>query len=254
MATFTTSAAILTSWTNGPVAKILDQAVTLTMSADAPTYIDALGVTQVLRGLRQWGFSTEGMVSSPLVCTVPSITFANGYTTNIVGFDLTYSVPAVDATSAGTDATAYWRTFLQGVPSWSGNMFFHADDTEAGVAIATQAPTSCTMLFDGTNGFEGDIVTNSLSEQVRIGGVPAIQKGFQGGGALDVQGSNNILADGDAAKMTTGTAVLTYGTGVTRTGDAFFTSLAISARVGEPVTYSINAQGTGDLAFSDPGP
>lgn len=259
MGAIVTTEAIVSSWTGSPVAasKIVDQSVSLNMPGNTPTFIDGSGVTQVLQGLRSWTFSTNGWIGTPIVCSAPSITFSGGYTTNLLGWDLTYTVPAVETTNASqTDTGNLWQSFAPGVPSWAGNIFFRVDDAEPGVAAAHAGPTSCTLGFDGSNTLAGSIVTNSLGETVRIGEVPAVQYGFQGGGALTAAGTNNIVGAGAVAAMSPGEVVLKYGeagsTDITRTGDAFFTSLAISCRINEVVSYNIAAQGTGPLAFSDP--
>lgn len=259
MGAFVTKAKIVDSWTGSPVASslIVDQAVNLSVTAFVGTYFNASGVNTAVGGLRQWSFSVDGLIGSPLVCVNPSISFSGGNSTNLVGWDLSVSVPAVESTNDSQADTANgWASFLPGILSWTGNLFYRADDAEPGVLPAAQAATSCTLGFDASNTLEGDIILSGLTENVRIGDIPAIQHPFQGSGALTAAGSNNIVAAGAVGTMDAGACVLKYHevgtTDVTRAGDAFYTQLNISARVGELVTYGIQAQGTGDLAIADP--
>ena len=259
MSTFVTKAKIVESWAGSPVAGsyIVDQAVNVSAPADVPTYLDANGATAAVRGMREWNFSIDGLIGTPLVCNAPTLTFSGGGITNLIGWDISVSVTAVESTHFGqADTSSYWKSYLPGVLSWTGNLFYRADNDDPGVLPANQVASACTLGIDGSNTLSGTIITSGLTENVRIGEIPALQMPFQGSGTLTAAGTNNIVAAGAVAAMDPGAVVLKYGevgaTDVTRTGSAFFTGLNLSCQIGSMVTYGIQAQGTGALAVSDP--
>lgn len=221
-------------------------------------------------GLGEWSGTITSQISPAALGANGSVTFS-GLGGNISGYTLNLNANATESTVFSGSGVA-WKTFLPGLFDWSGTFTGDLDDTTAIVTGASSGGTIWTLggataslvlklLDEGTTDhtFTGNAYVTQASPSIRIG--------EKAGASYNFRGTSNLTAAGQTAGNTytnpfeyditnnTGVIqrpaadpiVLTADTGRTYEGSAFWTSIAISCAVDQPITVTVGFRGSGAL-------
>lgn len=264
MAKYVVSTGIVDSWVNhtsliSTGAK--PSSATWTQSTDAANVtVGGAQFEEKLAGLSSVAFQIETRFESAYVVSGSSdstelVTFANGNDTNVEGWELNITRPAVDLTDGGSADPVVWRDFDAGLASWAGSYTVNADDGTAESVGPLSGAASFLMREDTTTDhtLSGNITVTGVPKQIAIGQKSALTYSFDGSGDLSIAGEGAetpILTAGVLAFPITGALTVTSVSGKTESASAFVTGLTIRSRIGEPLTLSITAQGTGAFVAS----
>jgi hypothetical protein len=215
--------------------------------ADSSVFGGPANFTTDVAGLRGAKFSLDAHLLVPQDGLNGLVTFASGDALNISGWEMTLQRPLYDVTTFGKT----WQCYKPGLVSWSGSYEGFLDDTAAvngPLLTAGAAAATFTVVAGGTGKqLAGNIQYSATSGNVkRGGGAGSKSYNFKGIGALTTVGSStNMLwpADGTGAlvsELTAKTLVLTYNTSLALSGTAFWNSIRITNKTGQPVQIQID--------------
>jgi hypothetical protein len=196
----------------------------------------------------------EGWTVTPCEGSAGLVTFTAGYTTLLNAWDLEVQGSEFESTAFGDTVKKY----TPGGFRWGGSFSGHLDDTTAAAAISNGSePATGTFKFQERgatdNTLEGSIFTYGMQIGVAPSALNSISYQFQGSGNLTQSNpatGEGLIPDGALAIASSGSLVLTASSGRTYTGDAFWTRLNVTCRVGELVRFRIRARGTGALVIA----
>jgi hypothetical protein len=225
---------------------------------DASCFGQTPNFTKEGTSLRDVKFTLEAHLATPQDGLLGLVTFGNGDALNLNGWDMNITRPLYDVTVFGS----YWRQYKPGLVSWSGSYSGFIDDTTAvngplltGLATNGFGDATFTILSGGATGkaLNGNINYTGTSGDIKRGKEATKSYNFKGSGALKTVGTvagTDVLWTADAtgallSEVTSKTLVLTYNTAMTLSGTAFWSSIRINNKVGQPVKITV------DGSFSD---
>lgn len=226
---------------------------TLTPSADAfdsTVMAASLLATSNLKGLRSWSAAIEAICPVPKIGSGASITFSPGYVANCTTFDISFSADSGDSTIMGASATtAGWKQNMPGLISWEGSYEVLVDDTTAlAMPAGSSEPATMTLTLATGLSFAGSVFTTGGAITVNPRQRSTAKYAFKGSGNVTVTGTSLPFAAGSSIALpAVGSIVLQAYTSRTFTGDCFWNQIKMSCPVGNQITTSINAIGTGVL-------
>jgi hypothetical protein len=253
--------AAFTSWTSSELltANMSCESMSVFESSDEfPTTPLGLGYDTYVPGLPQatasmlfrWPASGPlvGSAASALVTTGAFYEDGNDLIIGVESYTLDLAWPALETTSH-SDSTAA-RTFLPSSMSFSGTISLRLDDTEALVNAQNASSSPLTMRFnlDSTRYFTGNVYMVGVDSSATIGQTSSQSFRFRGTGQLTAFGSGNIYAATTIGVPTVREMVATFASGRTITGDAFPSSVSITAGRNTLIGINVTAQYTGALA------
>jgi hypothetical protein len=270
---------VTTSWAGNNNANLIGtascpSAATLAINAPAldTTCFSASTVwTSFINDIVDWSVAIESRLEPAHNSSTSALTYANGYASHVRSWNMTMNWPAQDVTEfdASTPPTA--KEFAPGLGTVTGTYEAFLDDSTDIVLPGTSSEGAAVfkVVEDGANDFalEATINTTQISAPYRVGEYTLATFSYQAVGPVQartgsdewdatpfdywitqgVNGSAGVV--GDIGTPATGALVLTEDGG-TRTGDAFPSSIAISAGIGQIVTINVTAQGSGTLTIN----
>lgn len=119
--------------------------------------------------------------------TLGGITLDTGYSTGVTGWTVNVDIPAQETTSWDDYSSGLWRTFVQGVRSWSGTVTCRWDPTVS-VLGAIGSEVSLDLHLDATGSSElgvgGSAQLTGIAGSVDMETPGEVTFTFQGTGAL----------------------------------------------------------------------
>lgn len=199
--------------------------------------------------LREWRGSFSGSQATATNGILGGVSGAS-YTNNVRAWDITLEASDLDTTVFNTSAS--WKTFAPGLVRWSGSYEALVDDTTS-IAIPDASAQSATFTLTTSNTWAGSIFTTGAQVTSRVGDLAVVRYSFRGSGHITVTGSAAVMtATSTQATPAAGSLVLMAkdnngSSDVKYTGSAFWTSIAVSNRVGEELKATVGFRGTGAL-------
>lgn len=222
--------------------------------------------TRNTKGLRSISGSFTSYVSvNPRVACTALVSNILNVNPNVVTYDtwvqeFTLSIKAafVDTTLFTTNSAncKEWRDFTPGIVSWSGSFKGFIDDGAAlhGTLLDAQPASTnlATFKISDTKTLTGNIITTNVSSELNAREMLTYNADFVGDGALFTAGAATELWSADTAatsptiaKPANGTLTFQQANGFPYSGEAFWTSLDITARPDAPLEIKVGWQGTG---------
>lgn len=185
------------------------------------------------------------------------ITASGAYLTNLKGWQMNISRPALPADVQVNGTGTIYRAFLPGIYSWDGSWTAFFDDTTVCVLPGTAYASAVFKILEESGGTDhtltGNIITTGMGIPIRVGELSQVTYNYRGSGALTSAGSGAvtpIFAVGAWPSSAAGSLVLQAVTNQTFTQSAFWTRIALSVPVDGPITLDIDFQGTGALTIA----
>ena len=257
----------------GTAIRVGSDVATLTIESneyDATTPTgSAVSMRTMNAGLRQGTIAFNGLyprAANPLGLS-SLITYASGYVQYVNGFTINIAFPEIDITSATGAAGSYRRWMPGGTGTWGGTYTCKADNATALTMPTVGAASAATFKLaeDGATdpSLAGDITTPRLVQTVKIGAESVAVYSFSGSGALTqaagtalpgifaasgaiTKPSWDLNSDGTADN----TCVLTVASGRTYSAPCFWTNLALTWQMDQPVQVSGTLRIAGDVTVA----
>lgn len=120
-----------------------------------------------------------------LTGTVGAASTDSGYSTAVTGWTVNVDVPAQEITSWDDYSSGLWRTFVQGVRSWTGTITCRWDPAVS-VLGAIGTSVALTLDVDEANslGVNGTAILTGIAGNVDMETPAEVTFTFQGSGAL----------------------------------------------------------------------
>lgn len=210
-----------------------------------------------IAGLQSWSGSFSGRFPAGGAASghLGNVTFSSGYATNVRGWTITASVPALDVTAQGSTAPT-WMSYLPGLYSYTGSYECLVDDTTA-ISACTSGSATFRISTESTNDNElsGNIVVTGVAVNGQVGDRWSVTVSFVVSGNLSTDGDSSLFEVDSAGTpdplATPEATTINIRVDGSRDyeGDAFETGWTISSAIGSQVNVSVNFQGTGALTI-----
>jgi hypothetical protein len=236
--------------------------VTLALNADefdVTAFNSTDAATAFLKGLQSWSGEFEALMpglAGPELGNNGSVTFPNGYTSNIAEYELNIERPALDSTVFATAP----KTYLPGLHSWSGRFSGFYDDTAVAVFPGhLNEPATLTLQYSerGANDakISGTAFTTLADISATSGALNTIAYTFRGSGPVThstITAGGSILDPTGAPLVhdTDGVITILASTGQQFQGSAFWTRIGITVPTAGVMRARIGFQGTGALTIT----
>lgn len=258
MARVFTRAAIVTSWSGLPISGLLHQGASVTQTADDINYPEAsAGLPTSVDSLRSISGTIEGLLPTPEIGSGGSVTYSDGYASNVTSWSMNINVAAVPATVfGGSGLSGRNREFMPGNYEWSGSYSAIVDDATAVSEAGEDTAGSATFTLSSGDTLAGDIYTTQLGLPLTINGLAVANYSYRGSGGLTAVGTNNIVTAGaPIALPAASTLTFEYADNTTPgtfAVSAFWTSLAVTVTPGEMTRVQVGWQGSGAVVNTAP--
>lgn len=229
---------------------------TLTMECEEfdATAFTTTGYAAAIKGLRSWSCEwtaylkdiAHGGAANGLV------TYTGGYTTNLNAWTMDVTRDELDSTQFSDTV----KTYIPGLMHWGGTFGGWTDGTTDVIAAGLPA-TDATGIFQyqtaaAVADLRGTIFTTRGTVTSRPADIVTVEYGYKGTSTLTQSNptGEGIFPDGDVPFDAAGSLVFLAHTGLQFTGDAFWSRVAITCRVGALTEISVRARGTGALTIA----
>ena len=254
---------------------VMDATINTSHPPSDSTALSASGVsarTNIL-GIGTWTATLNGRPNAAIIADSANIgSFSNTYT-NLKSWALNITVDSKPSTVFDQSSGVSWRSFLPGLYKATGTFTSYADSS-ASTALSGGTETSVDFVITDPSGDGGSGTADSviLTADIRITGVGIpVKVGETVEQTYSFETTSTITETGDLATtflddllsggvftppvlVSPNDVLLTIKDGAsagnTYAGDAHLSALNLSATVGEPITWSATAQGTGALVVS----
>lgn len=229
--------------------------------------ITSLGATTAahIAGVRNvTGTITANAFATGRLGNVGLVTFTSGYVTHVREFDITIETIANhDITEfGGPSAAVVWRKFRPDLVRWSGRFVCGVDNaTDLVFPHAPAASATALVLTYGDDSTDDTLSGNAFATRIgtgmTVGEAQFAEYTFMGTGDLTPAGTTSLFGTSVLGvplwEYSTGSTVprvltLNNGNGTFIIADAFYTSMTLRCRIGEPVQLDINWQGSPSAA------
>lgn len=120
--------------------------------------------------------------------TLGGVTISSGYSTAATGWTVNVDVPAQEVTSWDDYSSGIWRTFVQGVKSWTGTVTCRWDPSEDILGAIGSSVTLTLNIDDSAGaaalGVSGTAILTGIAGNVDMETPGEVTFTFQGSGAL----------------------------------------------------------------------
>lgn len=229
------------------------QSATLTYNApslDTTGFAD-LGVSTAIPGLTDWTVSWTAQLATPAHAAMGLVTFSGGYVSNLNAFTVNMHQSELPVTAFQATANA----FIPGTVEWDGTFSGYADGTTVVVAPGAAAAAAVFRYQDLAT--DAELAGNIFATQLGVTSAPnqavSVSYSFKGTAGLTSTGTakaTNSLAVTAASSLVFTSSDYDGSHARTFTGNAFWTSINITAGVHQQTVVNVTARGTGALAIT----
>lgn len=245
-----------------PLGTPVVQSATLNQVAEDLNYRETTAARRTsILSMQSWSGTISGLLPTPEDGYVGSVSYSNGYATNVNSWSATISRPVLETTVLGSGSR--FRTYTFGPWEISGTYNAYIDDQSgnpvvlAGATAPGGSDDDATFTLSSGDTIVTDVYTTGMTAGPTIGELPTVNYTWVGSGTSAFSGTNNII---DTAGLSVGAetiSIILSDDGSSdesdASGSAFWTSVSTTVTPGTATPVEIAFQGTGALTIDPVG-